>query len=91
MPLTWALEALPVAVLNINSNLVGIGSLARYLAASDLSAPDAAKKIAWAIERGRSQYAFPWQTWLEAKAASFLPFGVYQRVMKWVGEMEETD
>jgi hypothetical protein len=35
-------KALPVVDLNINSNLVGISSRVRYLAASDVSAPDAA-------------------------------------------------
>jgi short-subunit dehydrogenase len=54
-------------------------------------AADAARRIAHAIERGRPALAFPWQTWLEAKAASLLPFPVYRRVMKWLGEMEEVD
>jgi hypothetical protein len=35
-------EELPVVALNINSNLVGISSRVRYLAASNVSAPDAA-------------------------------------------------
>lgn len=55
-----------------------------------VTAPDAAKRIAWAIERGRAEYSFPWQTWLEAKLASLLPFSIYRHVMRMVGEMEES-
>lgn len=54
-----------------------------------VTAPEAAQRIAWAIERGRAEYSFPWQTWLEAKLASLLPFSIYRHVMKMVGEMEE--
>lgn len=59
--------------------------------ANDLvTAEDAARRIGHAIERGRAQCWFPWQTWLLARAARWLPWGVYRRVMSGYPEMEET-
>jgi short-subunit dehydrogenase len=55
-----------------------------------VSAPVAARRIMWAIERGKVEDSFPWHTWLEAKVASFLPFGIFRRAMVWFGEMEES-
>ncbi|HTN74460.1 MAG TPA: SDR family NAD(P)-dependent oxidoreductase [Pirellulaceae bacterium] len=54
------------------------------------TAPQAAQRIAWAIERGRREYAFPWSLWLEITVASLLPWSVYRWVMKSVPPMEET-
>jgi short-subunit dehydrogenase len=55
-----------------------------------LTAPDAARRICRAIEAGRSEYWFPWQTWLPAWLASLLPFPVYRRLASLLPEMEET-
>jgi short-subunit dehydrogenase len=43
-----------------------------------LSPPEAARRVAWAIERGRTEYWFPWQMWLLARVARALPFPVYR-------------
>ena len=43
-----------------------------------LQPPQAARRIARAIERGRAEYWFPWPTWLIARLARALPFGVYR-------------
>lgn len=43
-----------------------------------LSPDDAARRIARAIEHGRSEYWFPWQMWLLARFARALPFWAYR-------------
>ena len=55
-----------------------------------VSADDAARRIAGAIQRGRAECWFPWRTWFMARAAGWLPWGVYRRVMAGYPEMEET-
>jgi len=49
----------------------------------------AARKIAWAIERGRAEYWFPWSTYLAARVGRALPAWLYWRVMNWFPAMEE--
>ena len=59
--------------------------------AKDLvTADDAARRIGRAIERGRAECWFPWQTWFLARAARWLPWSIYRRVMSGFPEMEET-
>lgn len=55
-----------------------------------ISAPDAARRIARAIEQGRAELWFPWSTWISAHFANWLPFPLYHQAMKFAGEMEET-
>jgi short-subunit dehydrogenase len=43
-----------------------------------LAPAEAARRVARAVERGRAEYWFPWQTWLMARVARALPFGVYR-------------
>jgi len=45
-----------------------------------LGPDEAARRIARAIERGRPEYWFPWQTWLLARLARALPFGMYRKL-----------
>jgi short-subunit dehydrogenase len=52
-------------------------------------AAGAARRIAWAVERGRPEHWFPWWTWFEARLARMLPFSLYRRVMASFEEMEE--
>jgi short-subunit dehydrogenase len=55
-----------------------------------VTAEDAAARIARAIRRGRAECWFPRSTWLLARAAHWLPWGLYRRVMAGYPEMEET-
>jgi short-subunit dehydrogenase len=55
-----------------------------------VSAEDAARRIARAVERGRRECWFPRSTWLAARAAHWLPWGLYRRIMGSYPEMEET-
>ena len=45
-----------------------------------LEPPEAARRIARAIEHGRAEYRFPWQMWLAARVMRALPFGPYRRL-----------
>jgi short-subunit dehydrogenase len=54
-----------------------------------LTAEEAARRIARAVERGRAEYWFPWRTWLPAWLASLLPATVQQRLVSVMPEMEE--
>ncbi len=45
-----------------------------------LDPADAARRIARAIEHGRTEYWFPWQTWVLARLARALPFSIYRRI-----------
>jgi short-subunit dehydrogenase len=45
-----------------------------------LDPADAARRIAWAIEHGRAEYWFPWQTWLLARLGRALPLSIYRRI-----------
>src|SRR5262245_55393446 len=54
-----------------------------------VSAEDAARRIARAIERGRGEAAFPWGVWLEARLAGLLPPQLYQVVMGVQPPLEE--
>jgi len=54
-----------------------------------LSAADTARRICWAIERGRAEYWFPWHTWILAEGARLLPFGLYAKIMASFPPMEE--
>ncbi len=54
-----------------------------------VSAEQAARRIAWAIERGRAEHWFPWQTWLPAWLASLLPPTALRWVSSLMPEMEE--
>jgi short-subunit dehydrogenase len=51
-----------------------------------LSPAEAARRIARAIERGRAEYWFPWQTWLAARVARALPFRAYRWLCALVAE-----
>ncbi len=55
-----------------------------------VTAEDAARRIARAIERGRAECWFPWRTWLPARLASLLPAAAYQRIIALLPEMEES-
>lgn len=63
----------------------------RATVAGLMTAEKAARRIARAIERGRSEDWFPWQTQFPARCARFLPFGIFRRVMAHFPPMEETD
>ncbi|HZN34098.1 MAG TPA: SDR family NAD(P)-dependent oxidoreductase [Pirellulaceae bacterium] len=54
-----------------------------------VTAEDAARRIARAIERGQGVAAFPWQTWLSARLAGLLPPGLFQFVMGSRPPLEE--
>jgi len=56
-----------------------------------LSAEAAARRIAWAIERGRAEDWFPWWTALEVRLARFLPPRLAARILSRYPEMEETE
>ena len=56
-----------------------------------LTAEQAAKRICLAIQRNRALDWFPWQTWLACRLFSFLPSGLYRRVITHVPEMEEAN
>lgn len=55
-----------------------------------VSADSAARRIAWAVERGRAEHWFPWQTWFMCRLARSLPPNIYRLVMAHYPEMEET-
>lgn len=55
-----------------------------------VSADEAAWRIAWAIERGRAEYWFPWWTSLEVRLARLLPPRLAARILSRYPEMEET-
>lgn len=55
-----------------------------------ITAEQAAERICEAIERNRSVDWFPWPTWLACRLLSFLPSGLYRRVVAHIPEMEET-
>ncbi|HPM79641.1 MAG TPA: SDR family NAD(P)-dependent oxidoreductase [Candidatus Anammoximicrobium sp.] len=55
-----------------------------------VSADEAAWRIAWAIERGRAEYWFPWWTALEVRLARLLPPRLAARILSRYPEMEET-
>ena len=56
-----------------------------------VTAEEAARRIARALERGRAECWFPRSTWLLARAAGWLPRGLYRRIMASYPEMEETE
>lgn len=56
-----------------------------------VSAPDAARRIARAIERGRAEDWFPWWTALEVRLARLLPPRLAARILCRYPEMEETE
>jgi short-subunit dehydrogenase len=56
-----------------------------------VSADEAAYRIAWAIERGRAEYWFPWWTALEVRLARLLPPRLAARILSRYPEMEETE
>lgn len=47
-----------------------------------LQPADAAARMARAIERGVPEHWFPWQTWLTARIARFMPFGIYRIILR---------
>jgi short-subunit dehydrogenase len=55
-----------------------------------VTAEEAARRIARAVERGQAECWFPRSTWLLARAAQWLPWGLYRRIMAGYPEMEET-
>lgn len=55
-----------------------------------VTADEAARRIAGAIERGRAEYWFPWWTALEVRLARLLPPGLAAAVLSRYPEMEET-
>ena len=54
-----------------------------------VSAEEAARRIARAIERGRAECWFPWSTRLSTRVARLLPCYLYDRIMVHYPEMEE--
>jgi short-subunit dehydrogenase len=56
-----------------------------------VSADEAALRIAWAIERGRAEYCFPWWTAFQVRLARWLPPRLYTRILSRYPQMEETD
>ena len=50
-----------------------------------------ARRIAWAIQRGRAEYWFPWWTALEVRLARWLPPALYTRIVGRYPEMEEPE
>ena len=56
-----------------------------------VSADDAARRIAWAIERGCAEDWFPWWTAFEVRLARLLPPRLAARILSRYPEMEETD
>jgi hypothetical protein len=56
-----------------------------------ISADEAALRIAWAIQRGRAEYWFPWWTAFQVRLARWLPPRLYTRILSRYPEMEETD
>jgi len=54
-----------------------------------VTAEDAARRIAWAIQRGRAEYWFPWWTALEVRLARLLPPRLAARILSRYPEMEE--
>lgn len=62
-------------------------SVLKYL----LSAPQAAARIATAIERGRREYWFPWQTWLMARLGRAMPHALYRRIVTHIARRHEAE
>ena len=56
-----------------------------------LSAEQAASRIVRAIERGREEYWFPWQLWIQLKLLRGAPIWLYKLLAPLVEEMEETE
>lgn len=54
-----------------------------------MSADEAARRIVWAVERGRAEYWFPWRTWALARIGRALPHGWYRRVINHFEPMAE--
>ena len=54
-----------------------------------LTAEQAARRIARAIERNRAVDWFPWPTWLVCRLLSWMPSGLYRRLVANIPEMEE--
>lgn len=46
-----------------------------------LTPQEAARRIVQAIEQNRAEAWFPWQTWLMARTARWLPFSLYRRLV----------
>jgi len=55
-----------------------------------VTADEAAFRIAWAIQRGRAEYWFPWWTALEVRLARLLPPRWAARILSRYPEMEES-
>jgi len=56
-----------------------------------VSAEQAAIRICNAIQNNRAVDWFPWQTWLACRLLSFLPSGLYRRLVVNIPEMEESN
>jgi len=56
-----------------------------------VTADEAALRIAWAIQRGRAEYWFPWWTALEVRLARLLPPRLAARILSRYPEMEESE
>lgn len=54
-----------------------------------LPAPEAARRIARAVERGRRITWFPWQTWLLARFARCLPHVVFRSLITRIAERKQ--
>ena len=55
-----------------------------------VSAADAARRIVQAIERGKTEVAFPWGLWLQARLAGLLDWPAYQWALAGTVPLEET-
>ena len=55
-----------------------------------ISANQAAQNICRAIQKNSAVAWFPWQPWLACRLLSWLPNGLYRRLVLYIPEMEET-
>jgi short-subunit dehydrogenase len=56
-----------------------------------ISAEEAARRIARAIETGKAEVAFPWGLWLQARCGGLLPWQIYRLMMGSVAPMVEAE
>jgi short-subunit dehydrogenase len=56
-----------------------------------VTAAEAARRIAWAIQQGRAEYWFPWWTAFQVRLAQWLPPALRARILSGYPEMAETE
>jgi hypothetical protein len=55
------------------------------------TAEEAARRIARAIELGKSEVAFPWGLWLQARGGGLLPWPIYRLMMGSVAPLVDAE